>query len=228
MVHDTYVCISTDPSLVCFFSDSSSYRFPLEVVYRILDSIFAEGIEAMFRFALALLQKNEEKLLTLDFEECLNFLKLNLVDAYMVRLSPLTQTQPEEDGEKKGEPHVRTGELVRDAFAVKISPHTLDTFANEFFDQAKSANERTIEMDALRMVNRNLRLKVQALEEELNQVSSEHVDLIKRVVMSKLSQEEMAEELVRYKVMYAEAVLQNEVSGGRQPSPSTSMSVDST
>lgn len=141
---------------------------------------------------------------------------------------PLTQTQPEEDGEKKGEPHVRTGELVRDAFAVKISPHTLDTFANEFFDQAKSANERTIEMDALRMVNRNLRLKVQSLEEELNQVSSEHVDLIKRVVMSKLSQEEMAEELVRYKVMYAEAVLQNEVSGGRQPSPSTSMSVDST
>ena len=36
------------------------------------------------------------------------------------------------------------------------------------------------------------------------------MDLVKRVVTEKLSQEEMAEELVRYKVMYAEAVLQND------------------
>ena len=65
------------------------------------------------------------------------------------------------------------------------------------------------------MVNRNLRLKVQSLEEQLQHVSAEHVDLVKRVVLEKLSQEEMAEELVRYKVMYAEAVLVSE----RQGSP---------
>lgn len=175
----------------------------------------------MFRFALALLHKNESKLLSLDFEDCLNFLKLHLVDAYMV-CDALMQPEPSELKENE-ERHVRTGELVRDAFAIKISPFTLDTFANEFYDQAKSANERTIEMEALRMVNRNLRLKVQALEEQLHQVSSEHVDLVKRVVMSKLSQEEMAEELVRYKVMYAEAVLQNEVAGRSDRSASTSL-----
>lgn len=184
-----------------------------------MDSIFAEGIEAMFRFALALLQKNESKLLALDFEECLNFLKLHLVDAYMVR-GTLTQSEPS-DRQQESAPHVRVSELVRDAFAVKISPYTLDSFANEFYDQAKSANERSVEMEALRMVNRNLRLKVQALEEQLSQVSTEHVDLVKRVVMSKLSQEEMAEELVRYKVMYAEAVLQNEVAGRSDRAAST-------
>jgi len=59
-------------------------------------------------------------------------------------------------------------------------------------------------------MNRNLRLRVQSLEEQLNHLSNEHVDLVKRVVTEKLSQEEMAEELVRYKVMYAEAVLQND------------------
>lgn len=212
----------------------SSYRFPLEVVYRILDSVFAEGIEAMFRFALALLRKNEEKLITLEFEDCLNFLKLHLVDAYMVAqasVSPQTDPDGEAQGERKpenkGEPHVRTGELVRDAFAIKIAPHTLDSFATEFFDQAKANNEREIEMDALRLVNRNLRLKVQSLEEELHQNNSEHVDLVKRVVMAKLAQEEMADELVRYKVMYvpipspryAEAALQNEVSGQSMPTP---------
>ncbi|WFD42125.1 GTPase-activating protein [Malassezia psittaci] len=193
-----------------WFMTRTSYRFPLEVVYRILDSVFAEGIEAMFRFALALLHKNESRLLTLEFEECLNYLKLNLLDAYMVCTALLKQADADKSLSST-KPSVRINELVHDAFAIKISPFTLDSLANEFYDQAKSANERTIEMEALRMVNRNLRLKVQSLEEQLNQVSSEHVDLVKRVVMSKLSQEEMAEELVRYKVMYAEAVLQNEV-----------------
>jgi hypothetical protein len=31
-----------------------AYRFPLEIVFRILDVIFAEGSEAVLRFALAL------------------------------------------------------------------------------------------------------------------------------------------------------------------------------
>ncbi|WFD29681.1 GTPase-activating protein [Malassezia sp. CBS 17886] len=202
----------------------TSYRFPLDVVYRILDSILAEGIEAMFRFALALLEKNEDRLLKLDFEECVNFLKLHLIDVYTVRgrnASLTLQNEVAQGGD------IRISELVTDAFQVKISPHTLDTYANEFFEQVKSANERQVEMDALRVVNRNLQLKVQSLEEQLSHLSTEHVDLVKRVVMAKLSQEEMAEDLVRYKVMYvdaqprgtqltsryAEAVLQNEVSG---------------
>ena len=88
----------------------------------------------------------------------------------------------------------------------------LESYANDFYEQAKAVNDRQIEMEALRTVNRNLRIKVQALEDQLNQLNTEHVNLIKRVVMEKLSQEEMAEELVRYKVMYAEAVLQNEIS----------------
>lgn len=173
-----------------WFMTLFSYRFPLDVVYRILDSVFAEGIEAIFRFALALLQKSEDKLVTLPFEECLNFLKLHLVDAYTV---------PAKDGAPA---HVSTGELMHDAFRVKLSPHLLQTLANEFFDQAKAASAQQVEVEALRLVNRNLRLRVQALEEQMSQLSAEHVDLVKRVVTSKLSQEEMAEELVRYKVMY--------------------------
>ena len=181
-----------------WFMTLFSYRFPLEIVYRILDSIFAEGIDAMFRFAIAFLEKNEEKLLSLDFERCLDFLKINLIDAYRT--------------ESGTEPMFRTGELVRDAFRVKIPQYMLESYANDFYEQAKAVNDRQIEMEALRTVNRNLRIKVQALEDQLNQLNTEHVNLIKRVVMEKLSQEEMAEELVRYKVMYAEAVLQNEIS----------------
>ncbi|KAL4401531.1 GTPase-activating protein [Malassezia pachydermatis] len=181
-----------------WFMTLFSYRFPLEVVYRILDSIFAEGIEAMFRFALALMSKNEAKLLELDFEGCLEFLKDYLIDVYT---NEKTEGKPES---------VRIGELVRDAFKIKIPQYTLDAYANEFYDQAKQANERQVEMEALRLVNRNLQMRVQSLEEQLSHLNAEHVDLVKRVVMEKLSHDEMAEELVRYKMMYAEAVLQNE------------------
>ncbi len=63
-------------------------RFPLPLVYRVLDIVFvspsnylaglhptltmqAEGIEAVFRFALAILQREEDRLVTLEFEEIL-------------------------------------------------------------------------------------------------------------------------------------------------------------
>lgn len=181
-----------------WFMTVFSYRFPIDIVYRVLDSVFAEGIDAIFRFALALLQKNEEKLLKLEFEDCLNFLKLHLVDVY---------TDRDENGVVV---HVRTGELVDDAFQVKLTAFTLDAFASEFYEQVHTTSDSQIEMDTLRLVNRNLRVKVQALEEQLNHLNAEHVDLVKRVVTAKLLQEEMAEELVRYKVMYAEAILQAE------------------
>lgn len=181
-----------------WFMTLFSYRFPLDVVYRILDAIFAEGIDAMLRFALALLIRNEEAILALDFEPCLQFLKENLIDVYSAT----------EDGSSGA---VRINELVNDAFQVKLSHHMLDTYATEFYDQAKAANERQMEMDALRMVNRQLRMRLQAVEDQLSQLNMEHVDLVKRVVMEKLSHDEMAEELVRYKMMYAEAVLQNEM-----------------
>ena len=63
---------------------SSSNSFPLSLVFRIYDIVFAEGIEAVFRFSLALLQINEKHLLELDFEGCLKFLQGGLFDAYKV------------------------------------------------------------------------------------------------------------------------------------------------
>jgi hypothetical protein len=59
----------------------------LSLVFRIYDIVFAEGIEAVFRFSLALLQINEENLLKLDFEGCLKFLQGGLFDAYKVGVS---------------------------------------------------------------------------------------------------------------------------------------------
>ncbi|CDS00347.1 hypothetical protein, partial [Sporisorium scitamineum] len=157
--------------------------FPLEFVYRILDSVFAEGVEALFRFAIALMRRNEERLLEMGFDQAVQFLKMELFECY-----------------RRTESEGCTGEEV-------ITPFILDTFAAEFDVQVRAANAHRREVEALRLVNRNLAARVKALEEQLNSVNAEHVEMVKDVVMAKIAKEEMAEELVKYKMMYAEAVL---------------------
>jgi hypothetical protein len=63
-----------------------SYRFPLELVSAVFDLVFAEGVEAVFRFAVALLKKNEQVLCALEFEDLIEFLKNGLFEGYAVRL----------------------------------------------------------------------------------------------------------------------------------------------
>ncbi|CEH14149.1 related to gyp5-gtpase-activating protein [Ceraceosorus bombacis] len=191
----------------------SAYRMPLGIIYRVLDSVFAEGIEALFRFAIALMQKNEDRLLTLGFDEAIPLLAVNVADVYR-KADP-----PGSERLSAGKAEYRVNEFVRDAFQVHITPLMLDQYAAEFEEQVKAANAHRREVEALRLVNRNLSAKVKALEEQLTQVNAEHVDLVKSVVMAKLAKEEMAEELVRYKMMYAEAALLADQSreNGRSP-----------
>lgn len=66
--------------------------FPLSLVYRIFDIVFAEGIEAIFRFSLALMRRNEDKLLALDFEGILKFLGNEVFDCYKVGMSALRRS----------------------------------------------------------------------------------------------------------------------------------------
>lgn len=58
------------------------------MVFRIFDNILATGVEALFGFGLIMLQKNEEKLLTMKFEEVIVFLNNKIFDTYRVRLTP--------------------------------------------------------------------------------------------------------------------------------------------
>lgn len=65
-------------------------RFPLSVVFRIYDNCLASGIEAMFGFSLALLYQNEDRLLSMKFDEILQFLSNNILDLYLVSSGILT------------------------------------------------------------------------------------------------------------------------------------------
>lgn len=61
------------------------YRFPLELVCSVFDLVFAEGVEAIFRFSVAILKRNEKIICELEFDHLLEYLKNGLFEAYAVR-----------------------------------------------------------------------------------------------------------------------------------------------
>ena len=64
-------------------------RFPMDIVFRIYDNCLASGIEAMFAFSIALLSKNETTLLSMKFDQLIQFLNLRVFDIYQVCLIEL-------------------------------------------------------------------------------------------------------------------------------------------
>jgi ecotropic viral integration site 5 protein len=61
-----------------------AYKFPLTIVVRILDIVIAEGLEAVLRFGVAVMKRNADVILELEFEKCLDFLQTGLFDVYKV------------------------------------------------------------------------------------------------------------------------------------------------
>ncbi|KAJ1652208.1 GTPase-activating protein [Dispira simplex] len=65
-----------------WFMTLFAYRFPVELAVRLFDLVFAEGIETLFKFALVLLRVNQAQILSLHFEELMDFLHSRLLDAF--------------------------------------------------------------------------------------------------------------------------------------------------
>jgi len=190
-------------SMFCsqWFLTLFSYRFPLPVVFRIYDNVLATGIESIFCFSIALLQKSEEELLKLKFDDILAYLKAKLFDPYMM---------PTGNIENKEEVAFDVDSFVQDAFRVKITPFMLDSYAHEYEDLLRAREAHAAELDSLRNTNRNLANQVRSMEESLAALNKEHCEIVKELVMSRLSNEEMETELVRYKLLYADLMHQNE------------------
>jgi hypothetical protein len=116
LIHTNFVKKGVKSSMYAsqWFMTMFSYRFPLSLVYRVLDIVFAEGIEAIFRFSLALLKKSEDLLVTLEFEQILQFLQTDLFSMYRI---PLASGDIGEDEQEKD---WKANDFVRDAYEIRM------------------------------------------------------------------------------------------------------------
>ncbi|OAX42542.1 RabGAP/TBC [Rhizopogon vinicolor AM-OR11-026] len=196
-------------SMFCsqWFLTLFSYRFPLNIVFRIYDNCLASGIEAIFAFSVVLLQKNEEILLTLKFDDILAFLKNKIFDRY--KIEPLDSPEDHGDSPDKNVQY-DVDAFVLDAISVKITPFMLDSCAREYEDLVRVREAHATEVDSLRTNNRSMSARVKELDADLAQLNTEHVEVLNQLVMARLRNEELEEELVRYKLLYAEAMHENE------------------
>ncbi|KAG1752948.1 rab-GTPase-TBC domain-containing protein [Suillus lakei] len=200
-------CIKSSMFCSQWFLTLFSYRFPLEIVVRIYDNCLASGIEAIFAFSIVLLQKNEDELLTLKFDDILAFLKNNIFDRY--KLEPLDSPEDHiNDSDKSVKYDVDA--FVLDAISMKITPFMLDTYAHEYEDHVRIRDAHAIEIDTLRNSNRSLSAQVKEFDTNMAQLNAEHVEILNQLVMARLRNEELEEELVRYKLLYAEAMHENQ------------------
>jgi len=214
-------------SMYCsqWFLTLFSYRFPLDIVFRIFDNCLASGIEAIFGFSLSLLQKNEARLLSLKFDELVAFLNTGIIDTYKL---------PVLEGERVT---YRVDDFVNDAMSLRITPFMLDSYTHEYSEMIRVREAHAAEMDSLRSHNRQLSVQLNALETSLAELNEEHVGALNELVRTRLQNEELEGELVRYKLLYAEAVHKTEdamsshrvsstpsVKGNKRPSLSSLLS----
>jgi len=112
-------------------------------------------------------------------------------------------------GDTKKEAY-RVDEFVQDAVSLRITPFMLDSYAHEYDDLVRMRDAHALELDNLRNSNRALMAQVKGLEDSLAQLNTEHVEILNELVKSRLRNEETEGELVRYKLLYAEAMHQND------------------
>ncbi|KAK4459931.1 rab-GTPase-TBC domain-containing protein [Cladorrhinum samala] len=176
-----------------------AYRFPLQLVLRIYDLIFSEGLSAILKFGIVLMQKNVASLLALnDMAQLTSFLKDRLFDVY-IDATPSSNSILENgffgsSSASMDKEVYRADQLVRDACEVKITPEMLKSYQVEWEEKTRTEKEREAELESLRGSNASYAARVRKLEERIEAVDREQAELATDLVRTKVENEELKDE----------------------------------
>lgn len=176
-----------------------AYRFPLQLVLRIYDLILSEGLSAILRFGLVLMQKNASALLAIsDMQQLTTFLKDKLFDVYIDK-DPSAGSILENGFFGSSTSNIdkevyRADQLVRDACEVKLTPEILKAYAAEWEEMTSAEKEREAELENLRTTNSSLAIKVRKLEERLETCDGEQAAMATELVHTKVENEELKDQ----------------------------------
>ncbi|KAI8083118.1 rab-GTPase-TBC domain-containing protein [Halteromyces radiatus] len=155
-----------------WFMTLFAYKFPLELVFCVYDMVFTEGLDAILKFALALLKRNETHLLELDFEHLLDFLKNRLFEQY-------------KDDERK---------LVQDANSWDIPRKRLIQLEKEHKAQMLKEEQDAKLLESLQKQQAGLQQQVEQLQETTRTIQQEHDDVQEQLRDSQHQRQQMTDE----------------------------------
>ncbi|KAI9369241.1 rab-GTPase-TBC domain-containing protein [Aspergillus egyptiacus] len=175
-----------------------AYRFPLQLVLRIYDLIFEEGLEStILKFALAIMRRNADTLLAMkDMTPLTAFLKERLFDTYIDKQpSPSSILESGFFGSSGAADKeiYRADIMVNDACAIDISPETISAYTAEWEEQERAEKEREAELNSLRHTVQKQSARIRLLEGQAETSDKEHVQLASEVVQLKVENEELSD-----------------------------------
>ncbi|KAK4166149.1 putative GTPase-activating protein [Cladorrhinum sp. PSN259] len=176
-----------------------AYRFPLQLVLRIYDLILSEGLSAILKFGIVIMQKNVGSLLALsDMAHLTTFLKDRLFDVY-IDATPSSNSILENgffgsSSSSLDKEVYRADQFVRDACDVKITPEMLKSYQAEWEEKTRAEKEREAELENLRASNASYAARVRKLEERIEAVDKEQAELATDLVKTKVENEELKDE----------------------------------
>lgn len=176
-------------------------KFPLHMVFRIMDLFLHDGINVLFSIGIALLKQSQKDLLSLDFEGVLKYFRVNLPKKYrnesslkdliqvwlqirgkitdkkLKKYEKMYLTQKELDA-------LREDPLVRLEKQNKHLTNTVrrlelenDDLANEFIDSRMSLSKQ---LDEQRDLNEQLKLDLAKFKRDSHLLVNEQEDTIKK------------------------------------------------
>ncbi|KAL6929482.1 hypothetical protein ACO0SA_000884 [Hanseniaspora valbyensis] len=176
-----------------WFLSFFGYKFPYEFVIRIYDIILIEGLEALLKFAIVIVLKNEKKILSMKFDELLGFLKDDLFNIYLMKDEEKEEQLKEEDNPdaesivKIDLPKYDVTQFVLDAMEIKLMPISLKTIAaeyNEISQLKKSFNPADKEIERLKIINKNQVDELLKVKSSFNVLKKDH-ELIANELINK-------------------------------------------
>ncbi|KAK7921403.1 RabGAP/TBC [Apiospora marii] len=176
-----------------------AYRFPLQLVLRIYDLILSEGLAAVLKFGIVLMQKNKETLLRMsDMGQLTTHLKDKIFDVY-VDQAPSAGSILENGFFGSSSASVdkevyRADQLVRDACEVKVTPELLKAYTAEWAEKTRAEKERQTELETLRSQNATYSVQVRKLEKHVEDSERDQVEMANTFVRFKLREEKLEEE----------------------------------
>ncbi|CAZ79590.1 unnamed protein product [Tuber melanosporum] len=173
-----------------------TYKFPLQLVLRVFDLLFSEGLEGpILKFGIVLMGKNAEALTGMEFDALGPFLKERLFDVYLDTAPSATSVKEAgffgNGGEKD---FYRANQMVQDACAIKITQDMLDRYEREWDEIMRAKREHEMELETLRRTNAGLMVKVKKLEEQNEELNREYVRIASSEVGLKVQNDQLADE----------------------------------
>ncbi|KAJ2022407.1 GTPase-activating protein [Coemansia sp. RSA 2530] len=165
-----------------------AYRLPLHLAVRLFDVVFAEGLDALLRVAVAVLKRSQARLLALEFEGIVHYLNDGPLFAFYAHAAPDT--------------------LVRDANMITaVTPRLLQTLRRKYVEEAERRMDEEDEMARLRAEIESLKRENRQLAggSDLDRLAQKNVQLAVRNQQLEEALGDLEAALVQIKVLYAES-----------------------